>query len=129
EAVTINGASQPDFSGFPVVELNGTSAGSANGLTINTGNSLVRGLAINRFSGHGIVLAGDGNILEGNFIGTNSIGTFALSNAMDGVFINGGSGNLIGGTTSAARNLLSGNRNGIQIFGAGVSNQVRGNFI
>jgi uncharacterized repeat protein (TIGR01451 family) len=129
EAVTINGTSQPDFAGTPVVELNGLSAGASNGLIINAPSSSVRGLVINRFSGSGIVVSGNGNIIEGNFIGTNATGSFALGNGQDGVFISASSGNLIGGTTAAARNLLSGNRNGVQIFGVGTGNQVRGNSI
>jgi hypothetical protein len=128
EAVTINGASQPDFAGTPVVELNGTNAGAANGLTINTASCDVRGLVINRFSGNGIVVSGNGNIIEGNLIGTNATGTFALGNTQDGVSISAGSGNTIGGTTSTARNIISGNRNGIQVSG-GSGTQVRGNFI
>jgi uncharacterized repeat protein (TIGR01451 family) len=129
EGVTINGASQPDFAGTPVVELNGTSAGAAtNGLTINAANSVVRGLVINRFSGNGIAVNGSANIIEGNYIGTSATGTFALGNGLDGVAIAGGTGNTIGGTTSAARNVISANRNGIQISG-GSGTLVRGNFI
>ncbi|MFY9611621.1 MAG: HYR domain-containing protein [Blastocatellia bacterium] len=129
EAVTINGTSQPDFSGTPVVELNGISAGVSNGLVINAPSCSVRGLVINRFSGSGIAVTGNGNIIEGNFIGTNATASFALGNAEDGVVISAGSTNLIGGTTAAARNLLSGNRNGVQILGVGTGNQVRGNSI
>ena len=127
--VNIDGTSQPGFSGSPVIELSGLSAGAANGLTINASSSIVRGLVINRFGGHGIVVNGSSNVIEGNFIGTNTAGTFALGNAQDGVFISAGSSNTIGGTTSAARNLLSGNRNGVQISGPANGNQVSGNFI
>ena len=128
ESVTINGASEPDFAGTPIVELNGINAGAlANGLTINTSSCVVRGLVINRFSGNGIALSGNQNIVEGNYIGTNLTGTFALSNSLDGVSI-AASSNTIGGTTSAARNVISGNRNGIQISG-GSGTQIRGNFI
>ncbi|HYV04705.1 MAG TPA: hypothetical protein VFB82_08975, partial [Blastocatellia bacterium] len=135
ESVTINGTSNPDFSGTPVVELNGVSAGPADGLVINAASCAVRGLVINRFAtdgvsgGNGILVTTNGNIIEGNFLGTNATGSFALGNARDGVLISSSSGNLIGGTTTAARNLLSGNRNGVQIFGVGTGNQVRGNSI
>jgi uncharacterized repeat protein (TIGR01451 family) len=128
--LTINGASQPGFAGTPVIELNGISAGpAADGLNIAAGNSVVRGLVINRFSGNGIALASNSNIVEGNFIGTNTGGAFALPNSLDGVFISGAS-NTVGGTTVAARNLISGNRNGVQLFGAAATaNALRGNFI
>jgi uncharacterized repeat protein (TIGR01451 family) len=130
ESVTINGTSQPDFAGTPVVELNGLGAGGADGLTLNAPTNAVRGLVINRFNGNGIAVNSNANIIEGNFIGTNATGTFALVNTLDGVLISGGgSTNTIGGTTPAARNLISGNRNGIMMNGAGTGNQVRGNFI
>jgi CSLREA domain-containing protein len=48
-----------------------------------------------------------GNTIEGNFLGTNCVGT-ALSNvgALDGVSLSGASGTTIGGTTASARNLI-----------------------
>src|SRR5262245_26631761 len=52
-----------------LIELDGTNAGSAQGLFITAGNSAVRGLVINRFSGSGILLASSGNVVAGNFIG------------------------------------------------------------
>ena len=114
---------------YAVVELNGINAGVSSGLVMTAPSCVVRGLIINRFSGNGIAVTGNGNIIEGNFIGTNATGSFALGNGQDGVFISTSSSNLIGGTTAAARNLLSGNRNGVQIFGVGIGNQVRGNAI
>ncbi|HSB11440.1 MAG TPA: HYR domain-containing protein [Blastocatellia bacterium] len=129
ESITINGTSQPGFAGTPVIELNGLNAGAAaDGLTINASSCAVRGLVINRFSGNGMVINGIANIIEGNYIGTNTGGSFALANSQDGIVIAGGTSNAVGGTTAAARNLLSGNRNGIQIA-AGSGTQVRGNFI
>ena len=72
-----------------------------------------------------------GNIVEGNFIGTDVTGTAALFNIIDGVGINGASLNFVGGTTAAARNVISGNaQNGINISGsAATGNTVEGNFV
>src|ERR1700728_4937857 len=78
--VTTDGTTQPGYSGSPLIDLNGAAAGSANGLVIETSNSAVVGLAINDFGGTGIVLYGagtDGNVIEGNFIGTDPTGTQA----------------------------------------------------
>src|SRR6185295_17059681 len=71
EAVIIDGWSEPDFAGTPVIELNGASAGAgADGLHITGGGSTVRGLVINNFSGDGIELATNGgNTIVGNIIG------------------------------------------------------------
>jgi hypothetical protein len=139
DAVTIDGTSEPDFAGSPVIELNGASAGDdANGLTITAGNSTVRGLVINRFTtvnytgGHGIELSTNGgNIIEGNFIGTDVTGRQARGNGLEGVFVNQSPNNTIGGTTAAARNVISGNgEDGIVIYSSASSgNTVQGNYI
>lgn len=78
------------------------------------------------------------NEVKGNFIGTNASGTDAIFNYFGVVLMNGTEGNVIGGTTEAERNLISGN------FGYGVwigddpalpginittNNQIMGNYI
>lgn len=58
-----------------------------------------------------------GNVIQGNFIGTNAAGTAKLPNAQ-GIFINDAPLNQIGGTTPAAANVISGNRSiGVDILG------------
>ena len=141
--VVIDGASQPGFQGVPLIELNGTSAGGANGLHLTTANSVINGLVINRFTGEGIRIAGPtstGNVISGNYIGTNAAGTAALGNSNSGVFIRRAGGNSVLG------NVISGNNGfaGIAICGAAdfcgggadtgnpidaSGNVIRGNFI
>jgi hypothetical protein len=115
------------------VELNGNSAGSsATGLRISAGSSTVRGLVINRFGNVGIRLQDSGsNLIEGNFIGTDVTGATDLGNSSDGVNINNAPGNIIGGTTTSAGNLISGNNgDGLEISNStATGNQVQGNFI
>ena len=113
------------------IELNGANAGSGNGLVLNATSSIVRGLAINGFNGQGVVITGSTNVIEGNFIGTNAVGTASVANVSSGVRISSGTGNIIGGTTVAARNVISGNgADGILIQNAGTdSNVVQGNLI
>ena len=123
----------------PAVELNGSQAGTrANGLVITAGNSTVRGLAINRFvgiadtGGFGIVLdVNGGNVIEGNYIGTNLAGTATLPNSSNGIAISGGSTrNRIGGTTPQARNVISGNLSGVSVdAGSPGENVIEGNYI
>ena len=127
DAVIINGTSQLGFAGTPIIELVGSLAGAANGLVVNTSTVTIRGLVINRFSGHGIVLNGNGNLVEGNYIGTNVAGTAALGNLFDGVSITGSS-NIVGGTAAAARNLISGNRSGVVVV-SGTGNSILNNSI
>lgn len=71
-----------------------------------------------------------GNNITGNFIGTDSNGTVARPGTGSGLSINNSSAsNVIGGTTLAARNLISGNPTGISISGGATSNVVSGNLI
>lgn len=132
---TIDAATQPGFAGAPLVVVNGSGAGgSADGLTITGGGTTVRGLAITRFPGSGIRLAGDGgNVLETNYVGLEADGTTAGGNGKDGVNIENSSNNRIGGTSVAQRNVISGNTGkgaggGIYISGGG-GNTIQGNFI
>jgi hypothetical protein len=118
------------------IELDGslTAAGGLGaGLTINAAGCTVRGLVINRFGGvtsnPGIMLFEGGNTIEGNFIGTDPAGLAALGNSGDGIEVHS-SGNLIGGSTPAARNLISGNReDGILTLDAGNDNTIQGNYV
>src|SRR5262249_30252921 len=113
DPVTLDATTQPGFAGMPVIELNGSRAGNVDGLVITAGNSTIRGLAINRFVSSGLRLTTNGgDVLEGNFLGTDVTGTMAIGNGT-GVTIRAASNNQIGGT--AARNLISGNAYGIEI--------------
>ena len=114
------------------IELNGTNAGATNGLTLASGSSgsTVKGLAINGFSQLGIWLqsGSDGNTIAGNFIGTDITGTTAKSN-YQGIYIQSAN-NIIGGTTAALRNIISGNLgNGVFLETSATNNLVQGNYI
>ena len=131
DPVIIDGTSEPDFAGSPIVELDGTSAGVACGLRIAAGSSTVKGLVINRFHGSGIEVLGGlgGNVVQGNYIGTDVTGTASLGNGGNGVYLPGTPSNTIGGTTPAEGNVISGNEGyGVRISSA-TGNQVQGNLI
>ncbi len=123
DAVTIDGLSQGDTNGAPLIELAGTNAGDrAHGLVFGAGasNSLVRGLAINDFQDHGIILAGDDIVVSSNFIGLDpSDGITAKGNKGNGIEIQGSSGNLIGGHGPEFGNAIAGNQiRGVNINGS-----------
>ncbi len=141
DPVTIDGFTQPGavansaaegFNGTLPVRLSGTSAGSSvDGLVLAGGNSTVRGLMIINFNGDGLEIVGfTNNVVEGCVIGLDAAGV-DRGNGGNGVFINGSANNLIGGTSLAARNVISGNNSdGIEMSGAGsVSNRVFNNLI
>jgi len=141
---TIDGTTQTAFTGDtnvngPEVVLNGALQVSPDtyglGLRLSAANVTVKGLVINGFSTQGILITGTGatgNTLAGCYIGTDASGATASPNAFAGIEIDAGaSGNTIGGTTAAARNLISGNTSqGVFIQNAGTNgNIVEGNWI
>ncbi|MEG4029166.1 MULTISPECIES: SdrD B-like domain-containing protein [unclassified Microcoleus] len=78
----------------------------------------------------GVIIAGGSNSVLGNFIGTNAAGTAAVANIGAGVVIQEAANNIVGGSTAAARNIISGNGTGAVIAGtAAINNQLLGNYI
>ena len=103
-----------------------------------TSSSAHNTFASNTISGnsqYGIYIAGTntgGNVITGNYIGTDPSGTIAVPNQDSGIIIGGATtGNTIGGTTAAARNVISGNAQyGVFIAGTNTSgNVVEGNYL
>ncbi len=194
--VTIDGTTEGGYAGKPLIELNGAGAGTAvDGLDISAGNTTVKGLAINRFTGEGISLsvagtdtitkdflgtdptgtiaegnkldgllvqfnsnnntitgnlisgntnngiylngqsfgmnnpATSGNLITGNLIGTDITGTVVVSNGEDGVYVQNAPMTTIGGTTPAARNVLSGNGTGMELYDNSDGSVIEGNYI
>ncbi len=123
--ITVNGTTAGD--GF--VELDGFMTSVSSGLILTGGGSVVKGLVINRFGEHGIVVQSSDNLIERNRIGTNVAGTAAAGNGFVGVWVNGES--LTAATNTIRNNLISGNGNyGVYIDGLLTSNNViEGNYI
>src|SRR5439155_15472716 len=116
------------------IVLDGSLAGAVDGLVLTGGNSTVRGLVIDNFVIEGVLLRTNGNVVEGNFIGTDVTGLVARPNGQGIDII--GDYNTIGGTTAGARNIVSGNfgnnSQGITIdgqYGGGRFNVVEGNYV
>jgi uncharacterized repeat protein (TIGR01451 family) len=114
------------------------------GILVTTANNTIGGLnaaARNVISGNfgsGVVLKGltaIGNAVRGNYIGLNAAGTSNVANITDGIqILLGASNNVIGGTSAADRNVISGNNNsGIYITGSAGAvcsgNLISANFI
>ena len=132
------------------VDGNGSDGNQGDGVLITGGSSYntiggtsaaLRDL-ISGNANNGVEITGSGtshNLVEGDYIGTNSSGDFPLPNGSrsslfdeDGVLIGpGASYNTVGGTTGWARDVISGNtKNGVEIHGSGaMDNVVEGDFI
>ena len=114
DAVTLDGTTQPGFAGAPLIEITGSSA-RGTGLFVRSPGVTIRGLDVNGFTGAGILLQGpstnpaiSGITISGNYLGTDLTGTIAKGNKY-GILVGGAVGNLIGGTSVGAGNLISGN--------------------
>ena len=127
DPIVIDATTQPGHTSTPIVELNGAFSNTNNGLVIRAGGSTVRGLAIGRFTESAIWLRDcDNNVIQANHLGVDTTGNVKRGN-LYGIQLTNSSNNLIGGTSAAARNVISGNTDGIKITGA--SNIIQGNFI
>ena len=127
----LDATTQPGYLGSPLIELTGQFDGITYGLALVGGDSTVRGFVINNYDLGGIRLGSNGNVIENNYIGTNVAGTEQRPNFGPGISIFNASNNMIGGTTVAKRNLISGNAGtGIEVNGTRSSNNViQGNYI
>ncbi len=129
--VTIDGYTQPGAAENPNGPWQGSDAivkiwldGNAGyvqpGLDIQANGCRVRGLWIRDFSDAAIRLTGDGNIVEGCFIGLGEPAEWGI--------VASGESNMIGGDSPADMNVISGNLSG-GVHLMGLNNTVEGNFI
>jgi hypothetical protein len=123
--VTIDGTTQG-----ALVKLDGTSAGpSASGLVLAGGGSAVRGLIVACWGDAGIsLLTNGGDYIGGDFLGINPDST-TCANQIGVYFGPGSSNNVIGGTTSAKRDIISGNAYGLYIDQGALNNLIQGSYI
>jgi len=112
-----------------LIEINGNGIANS-GFNVLSADNVIRGLAINRFGQNGIAIGpstATSNRIAGNYIGLNAGGTIDRGNGFDGVFVGAGAtGNIIGGSQTENRNVISGNEwDGVGLHGA----QTTGNFV
>src|ERR1035437_8119003 len=148
DGVLVNGYSQPGSSvntlatgnnAVLLIEVSGAnlSAPTNDLLAVLGSDTTIRGLVMNHAAGKSgsgrtiALMSLASNVkIEGNFIGTNAAGTAATANPTGGIFLDNVSNSTIGGTTPAARNLISGNLNGLILRGPETTgNVIAGNTI
>jgi parallel beta-helix repeat protein len=137
--VVLDGTTQPGFAGAPLIELDGADVTpGASGLEVRTDGSTIKGLAITDFLINdpdmidavtpGLLIAGSGNVVQGDDLGTHPVGTSGAGNGR-GLWILSGSNNLIGGTAPGAGNVISGNGYGVFISYPSSGTVVQGNSV
>ena len=128
QPLSINGTTQPGYTGIPLVFVDGADAGETPGLQVEASSTEIRGLGIIGFgAGAGIRLwSGIGSVMSGNYIGLTGAGP--ASGNQVGIDVHG-QGHRIGGATAAERNVIS--NNNLAIFLQSDSNGVLivGNYI
>jgi titin len=106
-------------------QIGGTVSGARNVISAN-------GALLQTVGYVGVFLIGagtSGNLIQGNYIGTDSTGTLGRGNANEGIYVQDVSANQIGGSVTGAGNLIAANNaRGIWLNNAS-GNIVQGNFI
>ena len=108
------------------VEIGFSSSNNTVGGTTAASRNLISGN-----SASGVLVSGSNNTVKGNYIGTNASGTASLGNSFSGVNLFGSStNNVVGGTTSGARNVISGNSgDGVNLSNGPNNCRIEGNYI
>ena len=139
EAALIDGYSQPGASentdpfasnAVLLIELDGTTAGGTGLHAAPGGGTTIQGLVVNRWGTPLSTAFDGGNVIRGNFVGTDPTGSFAQPNS-GGISL-GAPGDVVGGTAPGDRNLVSGNAACClnSAIGAGTpGNVIQGNLI
>ncbi|MCZ6834672.1 MAG: hypothetical protein O7G85_02765 [Planctomycetota bacterium] len=122
-------------SGSALVPLNPTNDTQRN-IAVGSHNVTIGGTSVSHrnviaSANVGIILFGNNCTVQGNYIGTDATGSYALYTGI-GVRIYGSDNNLIGGGVPGAGNVISGNAQGVSLIfdaGAGGMNRIQRNYI
>ena len=116
DSVIIDGRTQTGYAGTPLIILNGSGiSGQANGLSLMSDGSAIKGLGITGFSGNGIYISGNNNIV--GLSGTETDSADVISgNAQAGVYVVSGNNNRISGNSIVNNSAL-----GIDLAPTGVT--------
>ncbi len=129
DTVTIDGSSQPGYQNTPLIALDGGGT-VANGLQISASDTVIKALAIYNYNSNGIVVGANNVSITGCVIGTDTNGAKNVPNKNAGILVQGASQVAIGGSTSLAHNLISGNGGaGIELGLGSSKNVIVGNYI
>jgi hypothetical protein len=133
-----NNAISGNFIGVNVAGTASSYVGSSFAVDVESGSNgnTIGGAtpdARNVLSGNGeiIVVSGcDNSVIQGNYIHIDGNGTSALTSALRGIDVGAGSGNLIGGSTPGAGNVIATwAAHGIIFQGSGNNNRIQGNLV
>lgn len=119
-AIHITNSINDTIGGTAGTSPGGSCTGSCNLLSDSGGTAGGAGIWMNS-------PGGESANIQGNFVGPDVTGMAGIGN-VTGIVLNNSNGNTIGGTTPAARNVISGNPNANLHLIAGSNNLVQGNY-
>jgi hypothetical protein len=135
----IDGSTQPGFTNQPVIVVDASQilpeTFTSDTVLIYSSSNQLKNISFTGFDWNGVTLIyadATNNAISGCWLGLDSTGTNAAPNAFQGILIAAGaSGNIIGGVTALARNVISGNSQyGVFITDSNTTgNVILGNFI
>jgi len=105
--VIIDGTTQAGYSNKPLVELDGIWASPGSGIVIRAAGCTVKGIAVNRFNGRGVILYLGQTIIEGCFLGLDPDGITNKGNLEEGLLVLSSNNSI--GNPNGMRNVISGN--------------------
>jgi Astacin (Peptidase family M12A) len=116
-AMVIDGSTQPGFTGKPLIIVDASQiipeTFTSDTLLIYSANNQIKNISLQGFNWNGVTLLyadATNNTIAGCWIGLAATGTNAAPNAFQGILIaSGANRNIIGGTNTLARNVISGN--------------------
>ena len=127
-AALIDGTTQTGWAGSPVIEVRGDIGSAQTGIKIQTNNSKIYGLAINRFTQAGIQIIGNDSAIERCYIGIDPDGLTMdpVHPQLSGIVLQNTSSqnNVIGADFSNGGNVIGNSQSGILLSGSGVKNNV-----
>jgi plastocyanin len=131
DPVTIDATTQTGYAGTPLIDIDGTGAGSATGLNLAASDSEVKGLAITDFALAGISVSGNNDAIEGDYVGVAPDGTTTAANSGDGIDVVSSTGGVtVGGTSAGMADLIENNAGaGIEVSSAASGVSIRGDEI
>jgi hypothetical protein len=135
-SIAITGANNVVVTGNYLGGINSVLRRSRAGVRIETDDNTIGGLTaadrnvcVNESRDVLITETASGNVVQGNYMGLDPTGLVQTFPSTLGVFIRGGSANVIGGTQPGARNVMLTSGNCIQLTNGAQDNRIEGNYL
>lgn len=119
-----------DPSGGTPATVSANAEANQNGASADGTGAIIRNSVLSNNDNAGLQVTGSGALITGNRVGTDPTGNQQRGNNVAGIYLTNAANVTIGGTTAAARNIVSGNfLDGIAVADPGTGDVIAGNYI